>query len=148
MKNLQKKGVSNLVPRQTKRSNFLSKPSSELSSKFNFAIKLTIAITVLIAVVVSIVGYISYRNSQYALFTSLKEQGIIMSRVIVTSSDNAAKAEKIAEEILERDMIAQVHLLNELLNSKDITNQDLKNIAAETGIGEFWITDEKGQTVL
>ncbi len=116
--------------------------------KFNFAAKITIPIVIVIIVALFITGYISHRNSQEALYAALEEQGLLMSKVVAANSASALAIEHILEDVLNNAMLAQAHLLNELLLVGNITVEDIKRIAAESGIDEFWVSDQNGVTVL
>lgn len=114
----------------------------------SFAAKITVPIVILIILSLIIIGLIAQRNSQEAFYTSLEEQGLIMSKVVATNSANALKVEDIVEEVLNENMLAQAHLVNELLLTGRVTEAYLRQLSATTGIDEFWITDGTREVVL
>lgn len=116
--------------------------------KNSISTKLTVAIALLLFLGGSLIGYFSYLNSEKALFSSFKDQALTISKVVINNGHTAKDAEHIAEDILNQDMVAQAFLIDELLKQGKVTNERLKQIAKQTGIGEFWITDAKGNVTL
>ncbi|MEG6522553.1 methyl-accepting chemotaxis protein [Desulfotomaculum sp. 1211_IL3151] len=116
--------------------------------KNSISTKLTATIALLLFLGGSLIGYFSYLNSEKALFSSFKDQALTISKVLINNGHTAKEAEHIAEDILNQDMMAQAFLMDELLKQGKVTNERLKQIAKQTGIGEFWITDAKGIVTL
>lgn len=78
---------------------------------------------------------------------ALERQGLALTEAVRVGMENAVTARQTAEVILDKEMIGQSHIIS-LLHSKGTSYDELKQLAEVSGLDEFWITDDKGQTIL
>jgi len=78
---------------------------------------------------------------------ALERQGLALTEAVRVGMENAVTARQTAEVILDKEMIGQSYIIS-LLHSKGTSYDELKQLAEVSGLDEFWITDDKGQTIL
>lgn len=97
-------------------------------------------------IVVLIIGAFSiyiYR----ATYKSEKSNGEALANSIVMGLEAAIQSREKAEEIMEKEMIAESVMASYILD-QGATHEDLKAIAERGGIDEIWSTDDKGNTTV
>lgn len=111
----------------------------KVSIKYKIIIS-TMLIVASIMIATSVIIYI--QNAK-----ALERQGLALTESIRIGMENALKARMTAEQILNEEMIGQATIVS-LLQEKGTSYDELKELAARSGLDEFWITDEKGKTIL
>ncbi|MDE5413612.1 hybrid sensor histidine kinase/response regulator [Alkalihalobacterium chitinilyticum] len=99
-----------------------------------------IIVACFIIVIVAILIYSQAANKYY-------QHGNELTKTVAMSIANGKLARTTAEEILEMEMLAQSYLLA-LLVAKGVSRDELLEIQERSHIDEFWVTDDKGNTVL
>lgn len=100
----------------------------------------------IMAVVVLIIGAFSVYIFQ-ATYKSVKSNGEALASSIVMGMEGAIQSRAKAEEIMEKEMIAESVMASYIID-KGATYEDLKEIAERGGIDEIWSTDDKGNTAV
>lgn len=100
----------------------------------------------IMAIVVLIIGAFSVYIFQ-ATYKSVKSNGEALASSIVMGMEGAIQSRAKAEEIMEKEMIAESVMASYIID-KGATYEDLKEIAERGGIDEIWSTDDKGNTAV
>lgn len=100
----------------------------------------------IMAIVVLIIGAFSVYIFQ-ATYKSVKSNGEALASSIVMGMEGAIQSRAKAEEIMEKEMIAESVMASYIID-KGATYEDLKAIAQRGGIDEIWSTDDKGNTAV
>lgn len=82
-----------------------------------------------------------------ATYKSAKNNGEAIANSIVMGMEGAIQSREKAEEIMEKEMIAESVMASYIID-KGATYEDLKAIAERGGIDEIWSTDDKGNTTV
>lgn len=82
-----------------------------------------------------------------ATYKSAKNNGEAIANSIVMGMEGAIQSREKAEEIMEKEMIAESVMASYIID-KGATYEDLKDIAERGGIDEIWSTDDKGNTTV
>lgn len=82
-----------------------------------------------------------------ATYKSEKSNGEAIANSIVMGLEGAIQSREKAEEIMEKEMIAESVMASYIID-KGATYEDLKAIAERGGIDEIWSTDDKGNTTV
>lgn len=113
------------------------------NSKLGLTHKVVILTMLIVAIVMtSTTGVIYFQNAE-----ALERQGMALTESVRIGMENALTARATAEEILDQEMLGQAHIIS-LLHAKGTSYEELKQLAERSGLDEFWITDEKGKTIL
>ncbi|WLR52947.1 methyl-accepting chemotaxis protein [Bacillus tianshenii] len=100
-------------------------------------------ILLVMAIIITIMAAIIY----WYTANHLEKQGAGMTETARFAVENAIKARNYSEQILEKEMIGQSVMLA-LLVEKGTNYDELVALSKRSGIDEFWLTDEKGNTTL
>lgn len=82
-----------------------------------------------------------------ATYKSEKSNGEAIANSIVMGLEGAIQSREKAEEIMEKEMIAESVMASYIID-KGATYEDLRAIAERGGIDEIWSTDDKGNTTV
>ncbi|WP_312125352.1 methyl-accepting chemotaxis protein [Lysinibacillus boronitolerans] len=82
-----------------------------------------------------------------ATYKSEKSNGEAIANSIVMGLEGAIQSREKAEEIMEKEMIAESVMASYIID-KGATYEDLRAIAERGGIDEIWSTDNKGNTTV
>ena len=96
--------------------------------------------------VVLIIGAFSIYVYQ-ATYKTEKNNGEALASSIVMGMEAAIQSREKAEEIMEKEMIAESVMASYILD-QGATYEDLKAITERAGIDEIWSTDDKGDTTV
>jgi len=97
-------------------------------------------------IVVVIIGAFSIYIYQ-ATYKSVKNNGEALASSIVMGIEGAIQSREKAEEIMEKEMIAESVMASYIIN-QGATYEDLKAITERGGMDEIWSTDDKGNTTV
>jgi methyl-accepting chemotaxis protein len=100
----------------------------------------------IMCIVVFIIGAFSVYIYQ-ATYKSVKNNGEGLANSIVIGMEGAIQSREKAEEIMEKEMIAESVMASYIID-KGATYEDLKAIAERGGLDEIWSTDDKGNTTV
>ena len=100
----------------------------------------------IMAIVVLVIGAFSVYIFQ-ATYKSVKSNGDALVSSIVMGMEGAIHSRVKAEEMMEKEMIAQSVMASYIID-KGATYEDLRAIAERGGIDEIWSTDDKGNTAV
>jgi len=100
----------------------------------------------IMGIVVLIIGAFSIYIYQ-TTYKNVKNNGEAIANSIVMGMEGAIQSREKAEEIMEKEMIAE-SVMASFIIEKGATYEDLKAIAERGGIDEIWSTDDKGNTTI
>ncbi|QDP99100.1 methyl-accepting chemotaxis protein [Lysinibacillus fusiformis] len=101
---------------------------------------------VIMGMVVIVIGAFATYIFQ-ATNKSVKNNGEALANSIVMGMEGAIQARTKAEEIMEKEMIAESVMASYIID-KGATYEDLKAIAERGGIDEIWSTNDQGNTTV
>lgn len=110
-----------------------------------FSIKWKLLFPIILALVLVFVGFSFFLTEQ--MEQSLTRKGETIVSTIQLSIEDAIVARETSESILEKEMVGQAAMTS-LLFDKGTNYKELVELAKKSGIDEFWITNEKGDTIL
>lgn len=111
----------------------------------HLSIKWKLLAPIIISLVLVFTGFSLFLTKK--MEESLTQKGDTIVSAIHLSIEDSMLARNTAELILEKEMIGQA-AMTALLFNKGTTYQELVALAKKSGLDEFWITDEKGNTIL
>ena len=109
------------------------------------SIKWKLLFPIIISLVLIFVGFSFFLTKQ--MEQSLTQKGETLVSSIQLSIEDAIVARSTAESILEKEMIGEATMLS-LLYNKGTNYKELVKLSGKSGLDEFWITDQKGNTIL
>ncbi|MFJ7405535.1 MULTISPECIES: methyl-accepting chemotaxis protein [unclassified Lysinibacillus] len=105
--------------------------------------KMMLEIMVIVVLIISAFSFYIFQ----ATYKTVKNNGDALASSIVMGMEGAIQSRAKAEEIMEKEMIAESVMASYIID-KGATYADLKAIAERGGIDEIWSTDEKGNTTV
>ncbi|OKL35625.1 methyl-accepting chemotaxis protein [Domibacillus mangrovi] len=109
------------------------------------SIKWKILTPIIISLVLVFVAFSFFLTNQ--MEKSLVQKGEAVVSSIQFGLEDMIVARETAESILEKEMVGQAAMTS-LLFEKGTTYEELVTLAKKSGLDEFWITDERGNTIL
>ncbi|USK84564.1 methyl-accepting chemotaxis protein [Peribacillus asahii] len=109
------------------------------------SIKWKILLPIILSLIVVFGGFSFFLTKQVEQSLTQKGEAIV-STIQLNIEDSIISREK-AESILEQEMIGQA-VMTASLFEKGTSYEELVELSEKSGIGEFWITDQHGNTIL
>ncbi|MFB5284752.1 methyl-accepting chemotaxis protein [Peribacillus sp. Hz7] len=110
-----------------------------------FSIKWKILLPIILSLIVVFGGFSFFLTKQVEQSLTQKGEAIV-STIQLNIEDSIISREK-AESILEQEMIGQA-VMTASLFEKGTSYEELVELSEKSGIDEFWITDQHGNTIL
>jgi hypothetical protein len=117
--------------------------------------RLVLLVTGLLASAVIIISALLAWNTRNALLASAEDSGKMVANLLARSAGLANEIPSEVEEMLGAQMVAEARIVAHFVDAAekagftpDEINRRLRQIADNTVLDEFWITDEKGHAYL
>ncbi|USK69669.1 methyl-accepting chemotaxis protein [Peribacillus asahii] len=109
------------------------------------SIKWKILLPIILSLIVVFGGFSFFLTKQVE--QSLAQKGEVIVSTIQLNIENSIISREKAESILEQEMIGQA-VMTASLFEKGTSYEELVELSEKSGIDEFWITDQHGNTIL